>query len=144
MSDGTTTTHEPINGGNGAICAVCAMRRPVMLEGFSVPIAIYTPAPWPCDAAKAEAENARLRERVAALLEGAEERADASDSLVLSLTDALADAVLLIHETRHAGEPAECAVRVCEIGKQLVQAARQVVVDNLAAALAQAGEGGAA
>ena len=68
MSDGTTTTtHEPINGGNGAICAVCAMRRPVMLEGFSVPIAIYTPAPWPCDAAKAEAENARLRERVAEL-----------------------------------------------------------------------------
>ena len=67
MSDGTTTTHEPINGGNGAICAVCAMRRPVMLEGVSVPTALYTPAPWPCDAAKAEAENARLRERVAEL-----------------------------------------------------------------------------
>lgn len=92
------------------------------------------------DLEDAKAENARIRERVAEL----EEQAEQSDWRVLKLTDVLADAVLLIHETRHDGAPAECAERICEIGKQLVQAARDSVVDNLAAALAQADETGGA
>lgn len=83
-------------------------------------------------------ENARLRERVAAL----ENQAEQSDWRVLKLTDALADLVLLIHETRHDGTPVGCAERICEIGKQLVQAARDSVVDNLADALTQADEAG--
>lgn len=133
MSDGTTTTHEPINGGNGAICAVCAMRRPVMLEGFSVPIAIYTPAPWPCDAAKAEAENARLRERVAALE---------------AAGNAMSELVVRWMESATFSDPTdwyEC--RDCEAegpAPEILRHEDGCAIGRWLAALAQAGEGGAA
>ena len=81
-----------------------------------------------------EAENARLRERVAAL----EERTEAAEGRVLALADALADVVLLIHEKGHSGMPSRCERGVCVTGWQLVAAVRESAVDSLAADFAAA------
>ena len=83
---------------------------------------------------KVEAENARLRERVAAL----EERTEAAEGRVLALADALADVVLLIHEKGHSGMPSRCERGVCVTGWQLVAAVRESAVDSLAADFAAA------
>ncbi len=133
-SDETTTgRYYPCGGADGCGHPVNDHAR----DGCALCPCEYAPEDW---LRACEATNARLRERVAAL----EGQAEQSDWRVLKLTDALADAVLLIHETRHDGAPDGCAERICEIGKQLVQAARDSVVDNLAAALAQADDGGRA
>lgn len=81
--------------------------------------------------AEVASENARLRERVAAL-EGADERADAADSRALALADTLAEVMLLVHYKGHGGLPAACDERTCVTGRQLVVAARESVVDSLA------------
>ena len=84
--------------------------------------------------AELTAENARLRERVAAL----EERTEAAEGRVLALADALADVVLLIHEKGHSGMPSRCERGVCVTGWQLVAAVRESAVDSLAADFAAA------
>lgn len=106
-------TGEPITQ---QVCSTCVDRT--LFGGFKS-------ADWPCPSA-----------RLAAMTE----RADRAEGGVDGLTDALSDAVLLIHGTRHDSRlpVSACGESFCVAACALVSEARALVVDGLAADLTEA------